>query len=115
MEIPKTKKKKISKTQENRINNIELFEFFSAKGINTCELNLEGCEGSWCLQIAHSKKRNKMASKGQERITDLKEVCLSCGNCHILIEYPKPEVLENGETGHQYMARKVREAIERRE
>lgn len=49
-------------------------------GIFWCELHLEGCMGTLMLSRAHRKKRRFCDFE------ELKVFCLSCQNCHNLVE-----------------------------
>lgn len=73
------KQVKLSKVQIwNRIRK-QLKKDFEARGITTCELQLEGCKHNNFLGFAHTTKRRD--------VKDLKKVVLSCANCHSKVEY----------------------------
>lgn len=105
--------KKQSKNDEWNKVRAELNKIYSH--IEFCELRFPGCMRTFGLAWAHSKKRNHIALSGEERHRELREAVKACQYCHNLIEYPKPEQLENEETGKEYMYRQVITAINRRQ
>lgn len=106
---------KESKTDEWTRTRLELDEEFLRKGIpKYCELRLSGCTGGLNVAYAHSKKRDEIALEGEERVRELKEVIRACSNCHHKIEYPKEELMLEGENTHDCMYRIVTQIIESR-
>lgn len=68
-------------------------------GIQWCELNLPGCQGSFGLTRAHRKPRRYCDAD------ELQKYALACFSCH-----------KNADShGHDYMFKTVNEAIKRRE
>lgn len=75
------------------------------QGITRCEFGFQNCTGSENLSLAHSVKR-RMLGKGEERERLIREVAVSCLNCHT-----KLDVLMS----HEEMKEAVLKAIDSRE
>lgn len=58
-------------------------------GIHSCEMNLNGCTGTWPLQRAHRHKRSWY--KGDvAKLSDYKQVVIACEWCHEMTENNRP-------------------------
>ena len=79
--------KRIGKTGQANIEaRKKIAEIAEEKGLNYCELNLNGCLGVVYLAPAHRHKRAWY--KGDvEKLSDYKQWICSCVYCHNLIEH----------------------------
>jgi hypothetical protein len=60
---------------------VKLKKLWLELGIESCELRLPGCMGTWAMGAAHSKKSRFLVTK-----EDWMEACLACCKCHETIE-----------------------------
>lgn len=82
------KKMRSKKVDEWKALRTSIYEELATLGVNSCELRLDGCLGSFALGLAHSKKR--MHIKTSE---EMREVVLACTACHDHIEnLPKQQM-----------------------
>jgi hypothetical protein len=75
-------------TEINKKANKKLKKLFGETHIRSCELQLEGCTGSWGLQFAHRHKRAWYYPQ-PDKLVEFNQVVLSCPVCHRKIEYDK--------------------------
>jgi len=72
--------------QANILARTKIAEIAEEKGLNFCEIKLEGCLGSMYLAPAHRHKRSWY--KGNvELLADFSEWVCACVSCHNLIEH----------------------------
>jgi len=83
----RTALKKIGKIGEANIEaRNRIAEISEEKGLNFCEIKLEGCLGGMYLAPAHKHKRNWY--KGNvELLSNFNEWICACVSCHNLIEH----------------------------
>lgn len=65
--------------------NQKLKKIYQEKGINSCEIKLDGCLGNMFCGFAHRKKRQEYY-KTPELLSDFNETLLACVKCHQKIE-----------------------------
>lgn len=70
--------------QANKI----LKEIYYKKGIDSCEIRLDGCLGQFTSAFAHKHKRS-WYNGNVELLSSFNETILACQNCHNIIENDK--------------------------
>lgn len=72
----------------NREARQKIAEIAEEKGLNYCEIQLEGCKKTWTLAPAHREKR--AFYKGDvELLADYNQWVSACVRCHDRIEHDK--------------------------
>ena len=85
--MKRTRLRKIGKVGQANIEaRTRIAEIAEEKGLNYCEIRLEGCLGRMYLAPAHKHKRAWY--KGDvELLSDFKEWVCACQSCHNKIEF----------------------------
>lgn len=68
--------------------NRELKKLYEGTDIRSCEIRLEGCQGTFAMSYAHRHKR-RWYYLVPEKLWDFKQSVLSCNHCHQIIEQDK--------------------------
>ena len=70
------------RTLKRRAVNKRLVRMFVEQGLpEVCEIKLEGCQRTWALSWAHSKKGRDIVTED-----DWEEAALSCQHCHFELD-----------------------------
>jgi len=85
--MKRTRLNKIGKVGQANIEaRKRIAEISEEKGLNYCEINLEGCLGGMYLAPAHRRKRSFYRGD-VELLSDYNEWVCACVSCHNLIEH----------------------------
>jgi hypothetical protein len=87
--MKKTYLKKIGKRGKINLSaNKKLKEIYAEKGINRCEIRLDGnCVGNWTLGFAH--KHRRIWYYDHEGLDSYSETIMACSYCHNRIDTDK--------------------------